>query len=544
MRGIARTCSVMASVARARLRSRPIQASMPRWVIHPSGVPLRAPTTRTACTRWVAIALAASATDAASRDDDAARGHKLGDLARVGAGRQEVEYAHSLAADVAAHIGVPVNRLRSSPQEALGATPMAAGARGVRCGMADFRVVICGGGIAAVEGLLRLRRLAGDSLEIELVAPDEELVYRPLAVRQPFAFGRPGATRCGGSRAIRRRNGPRTRSRGSTPTPRSCTRPQAGAWNTTRSSSRSAPGRWSHTSTSRRSETPTLTRPITGSCRTSRGLHAQARVHSTRRPVWPLPLYELALMTAERAESMDIRDLELSLVTPEPRPLAVFGTAVGEVVASRLASAGVTVYTNSLAKVPAARRLVIQPQNVELEDQRIVAMPRVAGPAIRGLPGGGSHGFLPIDKHCAVRGTEGRVFAAGDAANYPIKHGGLGAQMADAAAAAIAVLAGAPEKAPPFNPVIRGKLLTGRDPVYMSAHPVGAESFESEVYDEPPWPADEKVVAEELGPYLSQDSDHARCALAAPGLGLWRAPWTVANWTSGAFGCCSRSAPR
>jgi hypothetical protein len=37
----------------------------------------------------------------------------------------------------------------------------------------------------------------------------------------------------------------------------------------------------------------------------------------------------------------------------------------------------------------------------------------------------------------------------------------------------------------------------------MSAHPVGAESFESEVFDSPPWPYDEKVVAEELGPYLT-----------------------------------------
>ena len=51
--------------------------------------------------------------------------------------------------------------------------------------------------------------------------------------------------------------------------------------------------------------------------------------------------------------------------------------------------------------------------------------------------------------------------------------------------------------------MIRGKLLTGSEPVYMSAHPVGAESFESEVYDEPPWPAADKIVAEELGPYLS-----------------------------------------
>ncbi len=54
--------------------------------------------------------------------------------------------------------------------------------------MNRFRVVICGGGIAAVEGLLRLRSLAGDSLEITFVAPAEELRYRPLAVDEPFAM--------------------------------------------------------------------------------------------------------------------------------------------------------------------------------------------------------------------------------------------------------------------------------------------------------------------------------------------------------------------
>jgi sulfide:quinone oxidoreductase len=375
--------------------------------------------------------------------------------------------------------------------------------------MADFRVVICGGGIAAVEGLLRLRRLAGDSLDIELLAPADDLVYRPLAVREPFAFGPP--------RRYPLRRIARDTHAEWTKDALEWVDPDAGVV---------------HTAGGRRMEYDALLIAVGARqvepykhVATFRDAEADATYHGivqdveggySRRlafiqpvgPVWPLPLYELALMTAERAESVDIRDLELSLVTPEPRPLAVFGTAVSDVVTDRLARAGVTLYTNSLAKVPAARKLVIQPQNVELADQRIVTMPRVAGPAIRGLPGGGAHGFLPIDKHCAVRGTGGRVFAAGDAANYPIKHGGLGAQMADAAAAAIAVLAGAQEKAPAFNPVIRGKLLTGHDPVYMSAHPVGAESFESEVYDEPPWPADDKVVAEELGPYLA-GLDHA-----------------------------------
>lgn len=189
-------------------------------------------------------------------------------------------------------------------------------------------------------------------------------------------------------------------------------------------------------------------------------------------------------------------------MTPERRPLAVFGKAVSDVVTDRLDRAGIQVYTDALAQVPATGRLLIESQHVELHPERMIALPRIAGPSVRGLPGAGAHGFLPIDAHCTVPGTGGRLFAAGDAADYPIKHGSLGTQMADTAAAAIAVLAGAQTDSPRFNPVVRGMLLTGHDPVFMSANPTTAESFESEVFDTPPWPADEKVIAEELVPYL------------------------------------------
>jgi sulfide:quinone oxidoreductase len=56
-----------------------------------------------------------------------------------------------------------------------------------------FRVLICGGGIAATEGLLRLRRLLGDAVNVTLLAPNDELRYRPVAVQEPFS--RPGAKR-------------------------------------------------------------------------------------------------------------------------------------------------------------------------------------------------------------------------------------------------------------------------------------------------------------------------------------------------------------
>jgi hypothetical protein len=45
-------------------------------------------------------------------------------------------------------------------------------------------------------------------------------------------------------------------------------------------------------------------------------------------------------------------------------------------------------------------------------------------------------------------------------------------------------------------------LLTGRKPLYLAAHVVEGRGWHSEIYEQPPWPADEKVISEELGPYL------------------------------------------
>jgi sulfide:quinone oxidoreductase len=370
--------------------------------------------------------------------------------------------------------------------------------------MADFRAVICGGGIAAVEGLLRLRRLLGDSAHFELIAPEGEMVYRPLAVREPFAHGpskryplRRAAADCGAQ------------------------------WFKDTLAWVEPDTQTMHTTAGQRVEYDALLIAVGAQqvepyehAGTFRDAEADAVYHGVVQdieedysrsvafilpvgPVWPLPLYELALMTAERANSLDIDKLELSLITPEVRPLAIFGATASDAVTRLLHSAGITVYCSALAQVPDTGQLLVQPQGLEIHPQRMIAMPRIRGPAIRGIAGGGAQGFVPIDKHCCVPGTGGRVFCAGDAAAFPIKHGGLGTQMADTAAASIASLAGADVAPTAFHPLIRGMLLTGADPLYLSARIVGAEGFESEVFQTPPWPADEKVVGEELGPYLA-----------------------------------------
>ena len=56
---------------------------------------------------------------------------------------------------------------------------------------ASPRVLVVGGGVAALETVLALRASAGMRVEIELVAPHPELRYPPLDVVEPFGLAPP-----------------------------------------------------------------------------------------------------------------------------------------------------------------------------------------------------------------------------------------------------------------------------------------------------------------------------------------------------------------
>jgi sulfide:quinone oxidoreductase len=130
-----------------------------------------------------------------------------------------------------------------------------------------------------------------------------------------------------------------------------------------------------------------------------------------------------------------------------------------------------------------------------------VAAPELVGPQVRGIPGG-VNGFIPIDPHCQVRGVQ-RIYAAGDATDFAVKFGGAAAQQADTAARAIAALAGAPVRPTPFHPVIRGVLMTGEKPRYLSARITGGHGFNSQITEAPTWSPVNKIDAHYLAPYLA-----------------------------------------
>ena len=172
---------------------------------------------------------------------------------------------------------------------------------------------------------------------------------------------------------------------------------------------------------------------------------------------WPLPLYELALMTAERAYEMCAR-VELMLVTAENSALELFGADTTRDVADLLDVAGITLMTGMRAKVPDCNLVELQPGGKRLRVDRVVTLPTLTGPMIDGLPRDAA-GFLPVDLHGRVKDTPG-VYSAGDATDFPIKQGGIACQQADAAAEAIAACAGAAIEPRPFRPALRALLLT------------------------------------------------------------------------------------
>ncbi len=216
--------------------------------------------------------------------------------------------------------------------------------------------------------------------------------------------------------------------------------------------------------------------------------------------VWPLPIYELALMTAERAYDMNI-DASISLVTPEAAPLAVLGDAVSDAVRRLLHDRQIRTVTSGHCSMVKPGELMVLPHDLRLAVDRVVALPELHAAAVPGISHAEEGGFLSVDGHSRVIGLE-RVYAAGDITSFPVKFGAMAALQADAAAASIAALAGAPVDPQPVKPVLTGVLWTGHRPLYLRGRVAGSHGIDSEVSLTPLWSPPSKIHARYLGPYL------------------------------------------
>jgi sulfide:quinone oxidoreductase len=364
-----------------------------------------------------------------------------------------------------------------------------------------FHLVIAGGGVAGLEAAFAMREFAGDLVRLTIVAPTDEFVYRPMAVAEPFTSGWARhyslsqlAERADAelvhdalvevdpaNRRVRTTSGAELAYDALLICPGASLRPC-----------------FEHATTLDDAHMDDL---LHGLVQDIEGgyVHSLAIIVPTPMP-WPLPAYEFSLMASERAWDMQT-DLSVTLLTPEDAPLAIFGAEASLGLSQLLHERKIEVVSSAHCEIPKAKTIRIHPGDRLLEVDSIVALPELRGPAIPGLPHDDG-GFIPVDQYVAVPGVE-RVWAAGDATNFEIKHGGVSAQMADTAARSIAALAGAAVTPQGFAPVLEGVLLTGASPRYLrgqSTTPDGARSGlrKLEHGDQTP-----KISATYLAPHLT-----------------------------------------
>ena len=370
----------------------------------------------------------------------------------------------------------------------------------------EKEVLVVGAGVGGLEVALALRTLAPGSVRVRMLAPERHFTYRPLSVGEPF----------GRSRTVQIELASIARDRGFELVRDAMDRIDAAAHRVTTQDGRTLDYDALVLALGARAAVAVpgaLTfrgpRDVTRLRAALEELRDVERPHvvftATAGATWTLPLYELALLTADwaRREALEV---EISIVTAEQTPLEDFGPEASADVAAVLAEHGIHLRTGSVSGFVEDRRLWI-PMEGPVPADLVVALPALIGHAVRGLPVGRA-GFAAVDEFCRARDVPD-VYVVGDMAARRVKQGGLAAQQADVAAAAIARWAGEPVPAEPYRPVLRGMLLTGGQPLYLRNPPAGVdvEGAPGDGDRTAPWWPPHKIAGAHLSPYLATHAD-------------------------------------
>jgi sulfide:quinone oxidoreductase len=370
------------------------------------------------------------------------------------------------------------------------------------------RVVVCGGGVAGVEALLALRGLLDGDVETHLVAANSQFVYQPLAVAAPFGLAE---THLSDLADI-------ARDAGASLHVDSLVRVDADDRSIQLASGTVLPYDALIIAVgARRRDWLKGALHFGGAAnvrafgtvldRFEKGMAKRLCFVYPETIGWPLPLYELALLTASRLADRGVTGAELTIVTPEANPLAVFGPSASRMLRELLATRGIALETGAHAEGIEDGTLHLR-ERPALQVDHVVTLAWLEGPALPGLPADAA-GFIAVDEHSGIIGLED-VYAAGDGTSFPVKQGGVASQQADAAAEAIAARIGATGTPSPFRPTLRAMLLTGIAPIYLRAQVAGETGDSFELAANPLWWPPSKVAGRYLAPYLAGRSPLTR----------------------------------
>jgi sulfide:quinone oxidoreductase len=337
---------------------------------------------------------------------------------------------------------------------------------------APQKVLIAGGGPAAIEAVLTLRELA-PHLAIEVIAPGGDFVYRPLSAVEPFV--RPGVRHYALSRlgelGVTVRQGAVAR----VDTAQRLAVTESGEelpYDQLLVAIGAGGG-------------PDEAEAMHGIADDIEGGSVRSLAFvSPAGATWTLPMHELALQTADWALELVSHEITVTVVTAEPRPLGVLGDAAADLVEDLFS----------------ARSIVLAADDLTLTADRRITTALLAGRPIDGLAADAG-GFHPVDRYGSLSGSDD-VWAAGDCIDFPIKQGGLAAQQAETAARSIAAAAGYDVEVTPFEPVLRGMLVADHQAWSLRRRLDGIDL--GQVSRRALWWPPSRIAGRRLAPFLDQ----------------------------------------
>jgi len=364
------------------------------------------------------------------------------------------------------------------------------------------RVVIVGGGVAALEAMLAIRDLGGERVKVDVFAPRKDFVLKPLGVSEAFGYGEvltydleSLAERSGSSFHLRsvtliETENRRVALRDGTEVPYDYLVVATGT-----------KALW-----------------VIPGAKTFWGLHGQEVISEVIQriagdspahivltmpepAVWPLPIYELALFLATEVEKSKGSQSKVTVVTPETSPLATFGPGASAILSDLLERHSVGLVTDT-TPVDFSEGTLNTMTGESIAADEVITVPRLTGRQIDGLSFN-PEGFLTVDGFGRIEGLE-REYAAGDVISYPIKFGGVATEQADVVAASIARDAWGDPEPEPFRPVLRGTLLTSDGPVALGVSPA-SENGATDESDS--WDPVRKVRGKHLTPFLESEKE-------------------------------------
>jgi sulfide:quinone oxidoreductase len=198
-------------------------------------------------------------------------------------------------------------------------------------------VLIAGGGVAGLEAAFALRELAGDRVTVRILAPGDDFVYRPMAIGEPFASGH--ARHFSLAKLAEAANAELVSGALAEVDPSRRTARTDGGAVLDYDALLVCPGATMHHphQHATRFDDAQLDDLLHGLVQDVEEGYVQRLAIIVPTPMpWPFPAYELALMASERAYDMNV-EMDITVLTPEAAPLAVFGDGASRALSLLLA---------------------------------------------------------------------------------------------------------------------------------------------------------------------------------------------------------------